>query len=56
MHINFTRFFSFLLLKEVKLGSPDYKDVPSEEAFEDFVARIEHYKQAYETISFDEDK
>lgn len=43
-------------IMEVKLGSPDYKDVPPDEAFEDFVARIELYKQAYETISFDEDK
>ncbi|CAF3933285.1 unnamed protein product, partial [Rotaria sp. Silwood1] len=35
---------------EVKLKSPDYKDVPQEEAVSDFLSRIEQYQKRYETI------
>ena len=38
------------ILKEVKLKSPDYKDVPQEEAVTDFLSRIQQYVKRYETI------
>ncbi|PKK79959.1 bifunctional 6-phosphofructo-2-kinase/fructose-2,6-bisphosphate 2-phosphatase [Rhizophagus irregularis] len=38
-------------IMEVKLSSPDYKDMDPERAAEDFRARISHYKEAYETIT-----
>jgi phage gp45-like len=34
----------------VKLKSPDYKDIPQEEAVSDFLSRIHLYEQRYETI------
>ncbi|CAF0954411.1 unnamed protein product [Rotaria sordida] len=37
-------------IREVKLKSPDYKDVPQEEAVKDFLSRIELYEKQYETI------
>ncbi|KAI9281839.1 6-phosphofructo-2-kinase-domain-containing protein [Sporodiniella umbellata] len=37
-------------IKEVKLSSPDYTDTDPDEAAIDFMARIEHYKERYETI------
>ncbi|CAF4045269.1 unnamed protein product [Rotaria sordida] len=37
-------------IREVKLKSPDYKDVPQEEAVKDFLSRIELYEKKYETI------
>ncbi|CAF3343109.1 unnamed protein product [Rotaria sp. Silwood1] len=37
-------------IREVKLKSPDYKDVPQEEAVSDFLSRIEQYQKRYETI------
>ncbi|CAF2600602.1 unnamed protein product [Rotaria sp. Silwood2] len=37
-------------IREVKLKSPDYKDVPQAEAFQDFLSRIELYKKQYEPI------
>ncbi len=39
-----------LLFKEVKLKSPDYRDVPQEEAVTDFLSRIQQYEKRYETI------
>ncbi|CAG8461033.1 16905_t:CDS:2 [Acaulospora colombiana] len=36
---------------DVKLSSPDYKDMDPEKAAEDFRARISHYEQAYEPIT-----
>ncbi|XP_033111245.1 6-phosphofructo-2-kinase/fructose-2,6-bisphosphatase 1-like isoform X2 [Anneissia japonica] len=35
---------------EVKLTSPDYQQVNKEEAMNDFLQRIEHYKDAYEPL------
>lgn len=40
-------------VREVKTSSPDYVDVDPEVAAKDFMARIEHYKQAYEPITDD---
>jgi hypothetical protein len=41
---------NLVFLKEVKLKSPDYKDVPQEEAVSDFMSRIQQYVKRYETI------
>ncbi|CAI2173748.1 20260_t:CDS:2 [Funneliformis geosporum] len=38
-------------IMDVKLSSPDYKDMDPEKAAEDFRARISHYEEAYETIT-----
>ncbi|KAI7871559.1 6-phosphofructo-2-kinase-domain-containing protein [Spinellus fusiger] len=38
-------------IKEVKLSSPDYANVDPEDAAVDFRARIEHYKEQYETVT-----
>ncbi|RHZ45421.1 hypothetical protein Glove_680g32 [Diversispora epigaea] len=38
-------------IMDVKLCSPDYKDMDPEKAAEDFRARISHYEQAYEPIT-----
>ncbi|KAF9167010.1 Fructose-2,6-bisphosphatase [Actinomortierella ambigua] len=40
-------------IMDVKLSSPDYKDMDPEKAAEDFRARIVHYEEAYETITED---
>ncbi|KXJ20233.1 6-phosphofructo-2-kinase/fructose-2,6-bisphosphatase 1 [Exaiptasia diaphana] len=40
----------------VKISSPDYAGVEPEQACEDFLARIEHYKQAYEPLCMAQDK
>jgi 6-phosphofructo-2-kinase/fructose-2,6-biphosphatase 2 len=37
-------------IREVKLKSPDYRDVPQEEAVSDFLSRIQQYEKRYETI------
>ncbi|CAF1402551.1 unnamed protein product [Rotaria sp. Silwood1] len=37
-------------IREVKLKSPDYKDIPQAEAVEDFLSRIELYEKQYEPI------
>ena len=34
----------------MKLKSPDYRDVPQEEAVTDFLSRIQQYEKRYETI------
>ncbi|XP_078517756.1 6-phosphofructo-2-kinase/fructose-2,6-bisphosphatase 4 isoform X2 [Lissotriton helveticus] len=41
---------------QVKLSSPDYADCSNDEATEDFMKRIECYKNSYETISETLDK
>jgi broad specificity phosphatase PhoE/predicted kinase len=41
-------------LRETKLHSPDFTNVNPEEALQQFIARIEYYKRAYETIAEDE--
>ncbi|CAJ0900754.1 1418_t:CDS:2 [Entrophospora sp. SA101] len=38
-------------IMDVKLSSPDYKNMDPEKAAEDFKARILHYEEAYETIT-----
>ncbi|CEP19410.1 hypothetical protein [Parasitella parasitica] len=38
-------------IREVKLTSPDYANADPEDAVNDFKARIDHYKDQYETIS-----
>ncbi|KAF0377367.1 bifunctional 6-phosphofructo-2-kinase/fructose-2,6-bisphosphate 2-phosphatase [Gigaspora margarita] len=38
-------------IMDVKLSSPDYKDMDPEKAAEDFRARISHYEEAYETLN-----
>ncbi|KAJ3125751.1 Fructose-2,6-bisphosphatase [Physocladia obscura] len=38
-------------IKEVKLSSPDYENVPAEQAVKDFMSRIYHYSKTYETLS-----
>ncbi|KAI9031785.1 6-phosphofructo-2-kinase [Phycomyces nitens] len=38
-------------IKEVKLSSPDYANVDPEDAAVDFRARIDHYKEQYETVT-----
>ncbi|CAF3493743.1 unnamed protein product [Adineta steineri] len=43
-------------IKEVKLKSPDYKDVPQEEAVADFLSRIQQYEKRYEPIDDKEEK
>ncbi|KAF9210789.1 Fructose-2,6-bisphosphatase [Podila verticillata] len=40
-------------IMDVKLSSPDYKDMDPEQAALDFKARIVHYEEAYETITED---
>ncbi|GAB6028097.1 6-phosphofructo-2-kinase/fructose-2, 6-bisphosphatase 1 [Chamberlinius hualienensis] len=37
-------------IMEVKINSPDYKDMNKDEAVKDFVMRIEHYESLYETL------
>lgn len=38
-------------IKDVKLSSPDYAKMDPDEAAVDFRARIDHYKEQYETIT-----
>ncbi|KAI7902517.1 6-phosphofructo-2-kinase-domain-containing protein [Cokeromyces recurvatus] len=38
-------------IKEVKLSSPDYVNMDPDEAAIDFIARIDHYQEQYETIT-----
>ncbi|KAI8973267.1 6-phosphofructo-2-kinase-domain-containing protein [Mycotypha africana] len=38
-------------IKQVKLSSPDYASADPDEAVQDFKARIDHYKDQYETIT-----
>lgn len=42
---------SFRCSQQVKLKSPDYRDVPQEEAVSDFLSRIQQYEKRYETIN-----
>ena len=39
-----------IVIKEVKVNSPDYQGVDKETALEDFLHRIEHYTDLYETM------
>ena len=37
------------------MNSPDYKDLNSEVAIDDFQQRIEHYREAYEPLTVEYD-
>ena len=41
-------------IRDVKLSSPDYEGMNPDDAAKDFMERIEHYKEFYETITEDE--
>ena len=43
-------------IREVKISSPDYKDMNQDKAIEDFKRRIWHYEQEYETLDEQIDK
>lgn len=50
-------FMKVIILQEVKINSPDYKGIMSEEAAkEDFLKRIEMYKMQYEPIDEEADE
>lgn len=49
-------FSCFYFKQQVKLGSPDYVDCSNDEATEDFMKRIECYKNSYETLDETLDK
>lgn len=38
------------LFQEVKVNSPDYVNIPKDMALNDFLLRIEHYKERYEPL------
>ncbi|KAG2231406.1 hypothetical protein INT48_003644 [Thamnidium elegans] len=38
-------------IKDVKLSSPDYSERDPDEATEDFMKRIKHYEETYETVT-----
>lgn len=40
-------------IREVKVHSPDYRDSNKDDALNDFMKRIEHYQQAYQTLDED---
>lgn len=37
-------------IREVKVHSPDYQDMKQDEALGDFMQRIDHYKETYQTL------
>jgi len=37
-------------IKEVKVNSPDYKDVQGDSVLHDFLLRIQHYEAQYQTL------
>ena len=41
---------AFFVVQEVKVCSPDYTGRDKNEAVADFLQRIEHYRQTYETM------
>lgn len=42
-------------VREVKIHSPDYKEIDKDEALSDFLKRIEHYKISYQKIDENEE-
>ncbi len=48
----FTRHFFYYLLQEVKVNSPDYKNMnmDMDSVLKDFLMRIEHYQERYEPL------
>ena len=49
-NFEFSVLFFFRNLQEVKLKSPDYKNIPQDDAVADFLSRIQLYEQRYEPI------
>ncbi|KAH9522205.1 6-phosphofructo-2-kinase/fructose-2,6-bisphosphatase 2, variant 3 [Dermatophagoides farinae] len=43
-------------VKEVKVHSPDYRDMGQDEALRDFMVRISHYEQVYEPLCEEREK
>ncbi|KAI7694724.1 6-phosphofructo-2-kinase/fructose-2, 6-bisphosphatase [Sarcoptes scabiei] len=43
-------------VKEVKVHSPDYRDMGQDEALKDFMVRISHYEQVYEPLDEEKEK
>lgn len=43
-------------IKEVKVNSPDYKDMDTDEALQDFMVRITHYEQVYNPLDEEKEK
>ncbi len=43
-------------IKEVKVNSPDYKDMDTDEALQDFMVRITHYEQVYDQLDEEKEK
>lgn len=43
----------FVMLQEVKISSPDYKDCNSAEAMDDFMKRISCYEASYQPLDPD---
>lgn len=43
----------FVMLQEVKISSPDYKDCNSAEAMDDFMKRINCYEASYQPLDPD---
>jgi len=41
-------------VRETKARSPDYADIDADTAVRDFLARIHHYEQSYQTVTDDE--
>jgi len=41
-------------IRDAKLDSPDYADIPTEVALTDFRRRVEHYRRRYEPVGEDE--
>eukprot|EP00794_Sanderia_malayensis_P006166 gene6166-6877_t len=41
---------------EVKISSPDYRDIPPDEACDDFKARIKHYQDFYVPVDLEKEK
>lgn len=37
-------------IMEVKLNSPDYRDINKDDAIKDFILRIQHYEAIYQTL------
>lgn len=39
-----------MFIQEVKVNSPDYRDMENEKALSDFLQRISHYEDQYESM------
>ena len=44
-------YISCLVFQEVKIFTPDYTNIDSDRAIEDFKERIKHYEEVYEPLS-----